>query len=132
MFPADRQLLLKVRFEKVRVSQLQPQRPKPDLNSLAGTMALSHSFLILTSQFATSNITLTAQWSALYTVTYSQGLGSGTPATEPASYSEGSEIIIDTDLQGYPDLDLPLQAGTMAQLLSNLAQVTQLAQATSH
>jgi uncharacterized repeat protein (TIGR02543 family) len=46
----------------------------------------------------TSNITLTAQWSALYTVTYSQGLGSGTPATEPASYSEGSEIIIDTDL----------------------------------
>jgi uncharacterized repeat protein (TIGR02543 family) len=45
----------------------------------------------------TSNITLTAQWSALYTVTYSQGLGSGTPATQPASYSEGSEIIIDTD-----------------------------------
>lgn len=45
----------------------------------------------------TSNITLTAQWSALYTVTYSQGLGSGTPATGPTSYSEGSEIIIDTD-----------------------------------
>ena len=45
----------------------------------------------------TSNITLTAQWSALYTVTYSQGLGSGTPATQPASYSEGSEIIIGTD-----------------------------------
>ena len=45
----------------------------------------------------TSNITLTAQWSALYTVTYSQGLGSGTPATQPVSYSEGSEIIIDTD-----------------------------------
>jgi uncharacterized repeat protein (TIGR02543 family) len=46
---------------------------------------------------ATSNITLTAQWSALYTVTYSQGLGSGTPTTEPASYSEGSELVIATD-----------------------------------
>ena len=45
----------------------------------------------------TSNITLTALWTALYTVTYSQGLGSGTPATGPASFSSGSELIIDTD-----------------------------------
>jgi hypothetical protein len=39
MYLADRQPLLKVRFEKVRVSQLQQQQPKLDLNSLAGTMA---------------------------------------------------------------------------------------------
>ena len=45
----------------------------------------------------TSAVTLTAQWAALYTVTYSQGSGSGTPATSPASFPAGSELVIDTD-----------------------------------
>lgn len=37
----------------------------------------------------TSNITLTALWSAFYTVTYSEGLGSGTPPTDADTYRTG-------------------------------------------
>jgi uncharacterized repeat protein (TIGR02543 family) len=45
----------------------------------------------------TSAVTLTAQWTALYTVTYSQGLGTGTPATGSESLAAGSELAIADD-----------------------------------
>ena len=45
----------------------------------------------------TSAITLTAQWTALYTVTYSQGLGTGTPARGSESLTAGSELAIADD-----------------------------------
>jgi uncharacterized repeat protein (TIGR02543 family) len=45
----------------------------------------------------TSTITLEAEWTAVFTVTYSQGLGSGTPATDPASYPVGYALAVDTD-----------------------------------
>jgi uncharacterized repeat protein (TIGR02543 family) len=45
----------------------------------------------------TSNISLTALWTAVFRVTYSQGLGSGTPATDPASYPGSYALVIATD-----------------------------------
>jgi uncharacterized repeat protein (TIGR02543 family) len=45
----------------------------------------------------TSNITLTAQWTAVFSVTYSQGLGSGTPLSATAFYPESYELILDSD-----------------------------------
>ena len=45
----------------------------------------------------TSNITLTAQWTAVFSVTYSQGLGSGTPSSATAFYPESYELILDSD-----------------------------------
>jgi uncharacterized repeat protein (TIGR02543 family) len=45
----------------------------------------------------TSNVSLTAQWTAVFTVTYSPGLGSGTPATETSSFPGGYELIVGTD-----------------------------------
>jgi uncharacterized repeat protein (TIGR02543 family) len=45
----------------------------------------------------TSNVSLTAQWSAVFTVTYSQGLGSGTPAADSASYPGSYAVVVATD-----------------------------------
>jgi uncharacterized repeat protein (TIGR02543 family) len=45
----------------------------------------------------TNAITLTAQWTTVYTVTYSQGLGTGTPATGSESFAAGSELTIADD-----------------------------------
>lgn len=45
----------------------------------------------------TNNISLTAQWTAVFIVTYSPGLGSGTPSTDPASYPGGYAFFIATD-----------------------------------
>jgi uncharacterized repeat protein (TIGR02543 family) len=45
----------------------------------------------------TSDITLTALWTAVFTVTYSQGLGSGTPSAETASYPGSYALVIATD-----------------------------------
>ena len=45
----------------------------------------------------TSAITLTAQWTPVYTVTYSAGLGSGTSSTDVISYYEDSEFVISDD-----------------------------------
>jgi uncharacterized repeat protein (TIGR02543 family) len=45
----------------------------------------------------TSAVTLTAQWTALYTVTYSQGLGSGTPTRGSESLAASSELAIADD-----------------------------------
>jgi uncharacterized repeat protein (TIGR02543 family) len=45
----------------------------------------------------TSNIALTAQWTAVFTVTYSPGLGSGTPSSDPASYPGGYALFVATD-----------------------------------
>jgi hypothetical protein len=50
MSPADRQPQPKVRFEKVKVSQLQQQLPELGLNSMAGAMEISYTCLILTLQ----------------------------------------------------------------------------------
>ena len=44
----------------------------------------------------TSNITLTAQWTAVFAVAYSPGLGSGTPATETTSYPGGYGLVVAT------------------------------------
>ena len=46
----------------------------------------------------TSNISLTAQWTAVYTVTYSSGLGSGTSPTDPTSYPGGYALAVATDV----------------------------------
>ena len=45
----------------------------------------------------TSTITLTAAWTAVYTVAYSPGLGSGTPAVETASYPGSYALVVATD-----------------------------------
>ena len=45
----------------------------------------------------TSNITLTAQWTAVFSVTYSHGLGGGTPSSATAFYPESYELILDSD-----------------------------------
>ncbi len=45
----------------------------------------------------TSNVSLTAQWTAVFTVTYSPGLGSGTPATDTASYPGSYAVVVATD-----------------------------------
>ena len=45
----------------------------------------------------TSIITLTAQWTAVFTVTYSPGLGSGTPSADTASYPGSYALIVATD-----------------------------------
>jgi uncharacterized repeat protein (TIGR02543 family) len=45
----------------------------------------------------TSNMSLTAQWTAVFTVTYSQGLGTGTPSTDSASYPSGYALAVATD-----------------------------------
>jgi uncharacterized repeat protein (TIGR02543 family) len=45
----------------------------------------------------TSTITLTAEWTPVFTVAYSAGLGSGTPSTDSASYPNGYSLAVATD-----------------------------------
>jgi len=45
----------------------------------------------------TSNISLTAQWTAVFSVTYSPGLGTGTPSTDTVSYPGAYDLVIATD-----------------------------------
>ena len=44
-----------------------------------------------------SNITLTAQWTAVFAIAYSPGLGSGTPSTDTSSYPGGYAAVVSTD-----------------------------------
>jgi uncharacterized repeat protein (TIGR02543 family) len=44
----------------------------------------------------TSDISLTALWTAVFAVAYSPGLGSGTPATETTSYPGGYGLVVAT------------------------------------
>jgi uncharacterized repeat protein (TIGR02543 family) len=45
----------------------------------------------------TSTITLTAAWTAVFSVTYSPGLGTGTPSTDTVSYPGAYDLVIATD-----------------------------------
>jgi uncharacterized repeat protein (TIGR02543 family) len=78
----------------------------------------------------TSTITLTAEWTAVFTVTYSQGLGSGTPATDPASYQAVMHYLL-IRMRVYLDLDSPSADGAMAQPSTKLEISTQSDQTTS-
>jgi len=41
-----------------------------------------------------TNVTLTAQWTSRYTVTYSEGLGTGTPPTDTDTYRSGDAVEV--------------------------------------
>ena len=68
----------------------------------------------------TSTITLTAAWTAVFTVAYSPGLGSGTPTAETASYPGSYALVVATDagisrsgftFSGWSDGTTPYEAG---------------------
>jgi uncharacterized repeat protein (TIGR02543 family) len=69
-----------------------------------------------------SNITLTAQWTPTYAVTYSQGLGTGTPPVDPSILLQGNifEVFPGTDISrtgftfgGWSDGTSTYQAGSI-------------------
>jgi uncharacterized repeat protein (TIGR02543 family) len=73
-------------------------------------------------QVQSSNITLTAQWSSIYTVTYSQGLGVGTPPVDDSILLTGNtfEVLAGTDVSragftfgGWSDGTSTYQAGSI-------------------
>lgn len=46
-------------------------------------------------QVQSSNVTLTAQWRAIYTVTYSEGSGSGTPPVDESIFLQGNTFEVE-------------------------------------
>ena len=81
----------------------------------------------------TSNIILAAQWTAVFTVTYSEGLGSGTPSTETDSYPGGYVLVVATDagisrsgftFSGWSDGTTTYQAGDIYTLVASNVTLT--------